>query len=102
MKYKHAFAVGNLLMAIGMVLMLGSLGYNLLSHIFPLGLPDILSDASLMGIFIGALVWLAGARIGGRETKPLQKDIGGCVIMTNVIVAMIIIVIHNSVGINKI
>lgn len=101
MKYKHAFAVGNLLMAIGMVLMLGSLGYNLLSHIFPLGLPDILSDASLMGIFIGALVWLAGARIGGRET-PLQKDIGGCVIMTNVIVAMIIIVIHNSVGINKI
>ncbi|HEJ9441140.1 TPA: DUF2583 domain-containing protein [Proteus mirabilis] len=79
MKYKHAFAVGNLLMAIGMVLMLGSLGYNLLSHIFPLGLPDILSDASLMGIFIGALVWLAGARIGalvwlagarigGRET----------------------------------
>ena len=27
-----------------------------------------------MGIFIGALVWLAGARIGGRE--PLQKDIG--------------------------
>lgn len=38
MKYKHAFAVGNLLMAIGMVLMLGSLGYNLLSHIFPLGL----------------------------------------------------------------
>ncbi len=37
MKYKHAFAVGNLLMAIGMVLMLGSLGYNLLSHIFPLG-----------------------------------------------------------------
>ena len=90
MKYKHAFAVGNLLMAIGMVLMLGSLGYNLLSHIFPLGLPDILSDASLMGIFIGALVWLAGGRIGG------------CVIMTNVIVAMIIIVIHNSVGINKI
>lgn len=104
MKYKHAFAVGNLLMAIGMVLMLGSLGYNLLSHIFPLGLPDILSDASLMGIFIGALVWLAGARIGGVLVveKPLQKDIGGCVIMTNVIVAMIIIVIHNSVGINKI
>lgn len=100
MKYKHAFAVGNLLMAIGMVLMLGSLGYNLLSHIFPLGLPDILSDASLMGIFIGALVWLAGALL--VVEKPLQKDIGGCVIMTNVIVAMIIIVIHNSVGINKI
>ena len=29
-----------------------------------------------MGIFIGALVWLAGARIGGSR-KPLQKDIGG-------------------------
>ncbi len=101
MKYKHAFAVGNLLMAIGMVLMLGSLGYNLLSHIFPLGLPDILSDASLMGIFIGALVWLAGARIGGRETVA-ERYWWLRNLMTNVIVAMIIIVIHNSVGINKI
>ena len=68
MKYKHAFAVGNLCMATGMVVMLGSLGDTLLSHIFPLGLPEFLADISLMGIFIGALVWLAGARIGGRET----------------------------------
>ncbi|OAT38664.1 stress-induced protein YchH [Proteus myxofaciens] len=68
MKYKHAFAMGNFLMAVGMVTMLGSLGYNLISHIFPIGLPEILADLSLMGIFIGAFVWLAGARIGGRET----------------------------------
>lgn len=68
MKYKHAFAVGNFLMAVGMVTMLSSLGYTLMSHIFTLGLPDVFATLSLMGIFVGALVWLAGARIGGRET----------------------------------
>ncbi|MDE8788443.1 DUF2583 family protein, partial [Providencia thailandensis] len=57
MKRKTAVLVGNILMALGLIVMIGSIALNLSSH----------TMGSLFGIFVGAMIWLTGARIGGRE-----------------------------------
>ncbi|WP_265497513.1 DUF2583 family protein [Providencia rustigianii] len=67
MKRKMVNLIGNGLMVLGMVGMIGSIGLNLFSHVVELGLPDIIVNGTLFGIFIGALVWLVGARMSGRE-----------------------------------
>ncbi|MDX7992831.1 stress-induced protein YchH [Xenorhabdus littoralis] len=67
MKRKNAFILGNILMGLGMIAMFSSLAYVLLSHIFGFGQSELLTGIALMGLFVGALIWLAGARIGGRE-----------------------------------
>lgn len=67
MKRKTAVLVGNILMALGLIVMIGSIALNLSSHIFSLNLPDMITMGSLFGIFVGAMIWLTGARIGGRE-----------------------------------
>ncbi|EKT57477.1 stress-induced protein YchH [Providencia sneebia] len=67
MKRKTAFLVGNILMGIGLVAMIGSIALNLSVHILSLNLSDMVTTGSLGGIFVGALIWLAGAKLGGRE-----------------------------------
>lgn len=67
MKRKTAFFIGNILMGFGLVTMIGSFVLNLASHVFGLNLPDAITMGSLFGIFVGAMIWLAGARLGGRE-----------------------------------
>ncbi|CDL81310.1 stress-induced protein YchH [Xenorhabdus szentirmaii] len=68
MKRKNAFLLGNILMGLGMIMMLVSLAFVLLSEIFGFTQAELLTGSAMMGLFIGALVWLAGARVGGRET----------------------------------
>ena len=67
MKRKITHLVGNTLMGIGLIMMIGSIGINLFSHVVNFGLSELVTNGSLFGIFIGALVWLVGARVGGRE-----------------------------------
>nr|WP_314267016.1 stress-induced protein YchH [uncultured Moellerella sp.] len=67
MKRKTAFILGNFLMGFGLIMMIASVGLNLFSHVFNLGLSDIITNGSLLGIFIGAMVWLVGAGMSGRE-----------------------------------
>ncbi|MBC8953213.1 MULTISPECIES: stress-induced protein YchH [Xenorhabdus] len=67
MRRKKAFVFGNILMGLGMSAMLISLTYVLFSHIFSFGQSELLSGIALMGLFVGAFIWLAGANIGGRE-----------------------------------
>ncbi|OTA19540.1 membrane protein [Xenorhabdus beddingii] len=64
---KQAFIFGNILMGLGMAAMLISLAYILFSHIFNFGYSELLSGSALMGLFLGAFIWLAGASVGGRE-----------------------------------
>ncbi|PAV02538.1 hypothetical protein CBG25_10290 [Arsenophonus sp. ENCA] len=35
--------------------------------LFQLDLPEYLAEISLISLFIGALIWLAGARVSGHE-----------------------------------
>ncbi|SFN81735.1 stress-induced protein YchH [Xenorhabdus japonica] len=67
MRRKKAFIFGNILMGMGMTAMLVSLAYVLFSHIFKFGHSEFLTGISLMGLFVGAFIWLVGARVGGRE-----------------------------------
>ncbi|KPD02916.1 stress-induced protein YchH [Moellerella wisconsensis] len=68
MKRKTASILGNLLMGCGLVAMIGSIAVNLASHVFDMGWSELITNGSLFGLFIGAMVWLLGAKIGGRET----------------------------------
>jgi Protein of unknown function (DUF2583) len=67
MKRKSAAMVGNVLMGLGLVIMVGGVGYSILTEVTQLGLPPFFAHGAVMSIFIGALLWLVGARIGGRE-----------------------------------
>jgi phosphate/sulfate permease len=67
MKRKSAIVVGNVLMGLGLLTMVGGVGYSILNQIPNLGLPQFFAHGAIMSIFIGALLWLAGARVGGRE-----------------------------------
>lgn len=67
MKRKSAMVVGNVLMGLGLLTMVGGVGYSILNQIPNLGLPQFFAHGAIMSIFIGALLLLAGARVGGRE-----------------------------------
>ncbi|WON78442.1 stress-induced protein YchH [Serratia sp. UGAL515B_01] len=67
MKRKNAGLVGNVLMGLGMVAMVGGVGYSVLAEVSQFNLPQFFAHGAIMSIFIGALLWLLGARIGGRE-----------------------------------
>ncbi|MCC3705164.1 stress-induced protein YchH [Rouxiella badensis] len=67
MKRKNAALCGNLLMGLGLVIMVGGIAYAVLSQVSNLGMPDFFTHGAVMSIFIGALLWLTGARVGGRE-----------------------------------
>lgn len=57
MKRKTAVLVGNILMALGLIVMIGSIALNLSSHIFSLNLPDMITMGSLFGLFVWHLCW---------------------------------------------
>ncbi|MGC6386900.1 stress-induced protein YchH [Ewingella sp. S1.OA.A_B6] len=67
MKRKTAATLGNLLMGLGLVTMVVGVGYSILNLLPNLGLPQLLAHGAVASIFLGAILWLAGARIGGRE-----------------------------------
>ncbi|KFK94327.1 MULTISPECIES: stress-induced protein YchH [unclassified Serratia (in: enterobacteria)] len=67
MKRRNAGLMGNVLMGLGMVVMVVGVGYSILAEVSQLNLPQFFAHGAVMSIFIGALLWLVGARIGGRE-----------------------------------
>ncbi|AUX93258.1 stress-induced protein YchH [Mixta gaviniae] len=67
MKRKTAMVAGNILMGLGLLTMLLGIGYAVLNQLPQMQLSSLLTQASILGIFIGALMWLVGARISGRE-----------------------------------
>lgn len=67
MKRKHANLTGNGLMGVGLIVMIPGVGYTVLNQLPQLALPAIVAHIAMFGIFLGALLWLVGARISGRE-----------------------------------
>ena len=67
MKRKNAMIAGNSLMGLGLITMILGVGYAVLNQLPQLALPAFLTPVAILCIFIGALMWLAGARISGRE-----------------------------------
>lgn len=67
MKRKHANLTGNGLMVLGLVVMVFGVGYTVLNQLPQLALPVFMAHGAMFSIFLGALLWLVGARISGRE-----------------------------------
>ncbi|WP_067703379.1 MULTISPECIES: stress-induced protein YchH [unclassified Erwinia] len=67
MKRKHAHYAGNALMVLGLVVMLAGIAFAVLNQLPQLQMPQLMIQGSILSIFIGALLWLVGARISGRE-----------------------------------
>ena len=67
MKRKTAMRLGNVFMGLGLITMVGGVGYSVLAQLPQLNLPQFLSHGAVMSIFVGVLLWLVGARIGGHE-----------------------------------
>lgn len=67
MKRKTAMRLGNVFMGLGLITMVGGVGYSVLAQLPQLNLPQFLSHGAVMSIFVGALLWLLGARVGGHE-----------------------------------
>nr|WP_113865184.1 stress-induced protein YchH [Brenneria salicis]NMN91716.1 uncharacterized protein DUF2583 [Brenneria salicis ATCC 15712 = DSM 30166]RBP65774.1 uncharacterized protein DUF2583 [Brenneria salicis ATCC 15712 = DSM 30166]RLM31814.1 hypothetical protein BHG07_03160 [Brenneria salicis ATCC 15712 = DSM 30166] len=67
MKRKNAILLGNALMGIGMVLMIGGIGYSIISQLPKFNVPNFMIYIDLVGIFAGAIFWLVGARVSGHE-----------------------------------
>lgn len=67
MKYHHCRRAGNSVMVAGLVVMVVSIGFSIANQLPGFHPASILTQAAVLGIFVGALLWLAGARISGRE-----------------------------------
>ncbi|AKJ42441.1 stress-induced protein YchH [Pragia fontium] len=68
MKRRNAVLLGNILMGLGLISMIGGVGLTIVGNMGGVALlPGDLAHIPIMGIFIGALVWLVGARVGGRD-----------------------------------
>ncbi|CAK9885252.1 MAG: hypothetical protein XXXJIFNMEKO3_01648 [Candidatus Erwinia impunctatus] len=67
MKSHKIDLAGNVLMAVGMILMFLGIGYAIAHDIIALELPQYAVYLAIMLIFVGALLWLLGALLGGHE-----------------------------------
>lgn len=67
MKRKNVHAAGNFLMGLGLLTMVVGVGYSILNQLPQLQLPQYMAHGAIFSIFLGALLWLAGARLSGRE-----------------------------------
>lgn len=54
-------------MIVGLVVMISSIIFSVLNQLPSIQMPALLAQGAILGIFIGALLWLAGARVSGRE-----------------------------------
>ena len=66
MKRRSADRMGNFFMGLGLVVMIGGVGYSIIAEVSQFNLPQFFAHGAIMSIFVGALLWLVGARIGGR------------------------------------
>ena len=67
MKRQNCRVVGNGLMCFGLLTMVLGVGYSIINQLPSLHLPQFLAHGAMFSIFVGALLWLVGARVSGRE-----------------------------------
>lgn len=67
MNRQHCRTVGNGLMCLGLLTMVLGVGYSIINQLPSVNLPQFLAHGAMFSIFVGALLWLVGARVSGRE-----------------------------------
>ncbi|HAU5562358.1 TPA: DUF2583 domain-containing protein [Serratia fonticola] len=68
MKRQQCRYFGNGLMCLGLLTMVLGVGYSIINQLPALNLPQFLAHGAMFSIFVGALLWLVGARVSGRES----------------------------------
>lgn len=101
MKRKNASLLGNVLMGLGLVVMVVGVGYSILNQLPQFNMPQYFAHGAVLSIFVGAILWLAGARVGWRVPVLAGMNrcatvTGGFATMTNVAAVAIIAVIANK------
>ncbi|HHF9006472.1 stress-induced protein YchH [Escherichia coli] len=71
MKRKNASLLGNVLMGLGLVVMVVGVGYSILNQLPQFNMPQYFAHGAVLSIFVGAILWLAGARVGGHEQEQV-------------------------------
>ncbi|EGR64037.1 hypothetical protein HUSEC41_06502 [Escherichia coli O104:H4 str. 01-09591] len=94
MKRKNASLLGNVLMGLGLVVMVVGVGYSILNQLPQFNMPQYFAHGAVLSIFVGAILWLAGARVGGHE--QVCDRYWWFATMTNVAAVAIIAVIANK------
>ncbi len=64
---QNASLLGNVLMGLGLVVMVVGVGYSILNQLPQFNMPQYFAHGAVLSIFVGAILWLAGARVGGHE-----------------------------------
>ncbi|KAA9337026.1 DUF2583 family protein [Salmonella enterica subsp. enterica serovar Enteritidis] len=72
MKRKNASLFGNVLMGLGLVVMVVGVGYSILNQLPQFNLPQFFAHGAILSIFVGAVLWLAGAR-GGLSLINIRR-----------------------------
>lgn len=67
MKRHQCRVIGNSLMCLGLLTMVAGVASSVVNQLPSVNMPPLLASGAMFGIFIGALLWLAGARVSGRE-----------------------------------
>ncbi len=67
MKRRSADRMGNFFMGLGLVVMIGGVGYSIIAEVSQFNLPQFFAHGAIMSIFVGALLWLVGARIAAAS-----------------------------------
>ena len=67
MKHKQSLFIGNVLMGAGMVAMIGGIVAAVMNQLPSMHLSELAVRGAIFAIFLGALLWLTGAQVGGRE-----------------------------------
>jgi vacuolar-type H+-ATPase subunit I/STV1 len=86
MKRKNASLLGNVLMGLGLVVMVVGVGYSILNQLPQLDLPQFFAHGAILSIFVGAVLWLAGARMAVMNRSA--TDTGGCATTINAAAAI--------------
>lgn len=87
MKRKNASLLGNVLMGLGLVVMVVGVGYSILNQLPQLNLPQFFAHGAILSIFVGAVLWLAGARIGGHEQVSDRYSTINAAVVTSIVTA---------------
>lgn len=67
MQRKKAELLSNCLMGVGTLIMLVGAGSAILVTVTELNSLHFLAEGAIVAIFVGALIWLLGASVGGRD-----------------------------------
>lgn len=64
MKRKNASLLGNVLMALGLVVMVGGVGYSILNQLPQFNLPQFFAHGAVLSIFVGGVSVVGGSQSG--------------------------------------